>query len=99
MTGLPSSRGLVQELTLPDGYGAKDVARMSYRNDFGYGAFRMVFRPTPMGKRLLIANSAVFAITLLVPQRLVIDWLAFQPARIIFRPWAPLTYMFVHGGL
>ena len=99
MTGLPSSRGLVRELTLRDGYGATDVAHMSYQNDFGYGSFGMAFRPTPMVKRLLIANSVVFAITLLMPPRLVIDWMAFQPARIIFRPWAPLTYMFVHGGL
>ncbi len=72
---------------------------MSYRTGFGYGSLGLALRPTPMVKRLLIANALVFGITLLLPARFVIDWLAFQPARIILRPWAPVTYMFVHGGL
>lgn len=69
---------------------------MPYRSygTFGYGL-------TPWVKRLLIANGAVFLITVLVDQfnpRFVVDWLAFIPARILTRPWGLVTYMFVHGG-
>lgn len=71
---------------------------MSYQSGFGYDSLGMSLRPTPMVKRLLIANVVIFAITLLLPA-VVGDWLAFQPARIVFRPWAPLTYMFVHASL
>jgi len=71
---------------------------MSYKSGLGYDSLGMSLRPTPMVKRLLIANSVVFAIALVLPE-LVLDWLAFQPTRIVFRPWAPLTYMFVHGSL
>lgn len=72
---------------------------MSYKSGFGYDSLGMSLRPTPMVKRLLIANTVVFAIALLLPSALVLDWLAFQPTRMVFRPWAPLTYMFVHGSL
>ena len=57
------------------------------------------FMLTPMVKRLMIANVAVFAITLIIGQRFAFEWLAFQPTRIFFRPWGPLTYMFLHGDL
>ena len=61
---------------------------------FGFGGAL-----TPMVKRLMIANAAVFVVTLLLGQRFVYDWFAFQPTRIFVRPWGALTYMFVHGGL
>ena len=51
-----------------------------------------------MVKRLLIANVAVFGLTLLVGYAVMIDWFAFQPTRIFVRPWGVGTYMFVHGG-
>lgn len=70
---------------------------MSYQGGLGYDSLGMSLRPTPMVKRLLIANVVVFAVTLLLPT-VVGDWLAFQPTRIVLRPWAPLTYMFVHAG-
>jgi membrane associated rhomboid family serine protease len=54
---------------------------------------------TPMVKRLLIANVAVFAATLLVGEELMYGWFAFQPRNIVLRPWGVFTYMFVHGGL
>ena len=72
---------------------------MSYKSGLGFDSLGMSLRPTPMVKRLLVANTVVFAIVLLLPSAIVLDWLAFQPARIVFRPWAPLTYMFVHGSL
>ena len=54
---------------------------------------------TPMVKRLMIASTVVFFVTLLVGQSFMFDWFAFQPTRIFFRPWGPVTYMFLHGDL
>lgn len=65
-------------------------------------AFRSLgdgFALTPMVKRLLIANVVVFGVTLLVGQRFMFEWFAFQPTRILLRPWGPVTYMFLHGSL
>jgi len=60
---------------------------------FGFGGML-----TPMVKRLLIANTAVFVVTLLVGTGFIFDWFAFQPTRIFIRPWGVFTYMFLHGG-
>jgi membrane associated rhomboid family serine protease len=57
------------------------------------------FMLTPMVKRLMIANVAVFVVTMILGQPFVFEWFAFQPTRIVFRPWGPLTYMFLHGDL
>lgn len=54
------------------------------------------FNITPWVKRLLIANAAVFVVTLLAPP--VLRYLAFEPARTLTQPWGLLTYMFVHAG-
>lgn len=70
---------------------------MSYQSGVGFESFGMALRPTPMVKRLLIANVVMFAITLLLAD-VVFEWLAFQPRKVVLRPWAPVTYMFVHGG-
>jgi len=57
------------------------------------------FMLTPMVKRLMIANAAIFVVTLILGQSFVFEWFAFQPTRIVFRPWGPFTYMFLHGDL
>lgn len=68
---------------------------MSYESrGFGFS-----FMLTPMVKRLLIANTVIYFITVIVGPRLVFEWFAFQPRNIVFRPWGPITYMFLHGGL
>jgi len=54
---------------------------------------------TPMVKRLMIANAVVFFVTVLVGRSFMFDWFAFQPTQIFFRPWGPVTYMFLHGDL
>jgi membrane associated rhomboid family serine protease len=59
-------------------------------------------RVTPWVRRLLIANTAVFGaqlvLTLLrIDERVVYDWLALQPDRLLLRPWTVLTYAFVHA--
>jgi len=66
---------------------------MNYDNRFGLN-----FMLTSMVKRLLIANTAVFAVSLVLGD-FMFDWFAFQPRQIVFRPWGPVTYMFLHGGL
>jgi membrane associated rhomboid family serine protease len=66
----------------------------------GPGSFleRTGFSLTPWVKRLLVANVAVWAVGLVVPSAFIIQWFGFVPAETLFRPWAILTYMFVHGG-
>ncbi len=56
-------------------------------------------RITPWVKRLLIANAAVFLVTVAVGYGLMADLFAFSPDRLLTRPWGMLTYMFVHAGL
>ena len=63
------------------------------------GSFGFRYMLTPMVKRLLIANTVIYLITVLVGEALVFEWFAFQPRNIVFRPWGPITYMFLHGGL
>ncbi len=67
---------------------------MAYRDTgFGFGVLL-----TPMVKRLLIANVVAFGLTFVAGAPFVIEWFAFQPTRILLRPWGAFTYMFVHGG-
>jgi membrane associated rhomboid family serine protease len=63
------------------------------------GGFGLGYMLTPWVKRLLIANTVVFFLTLVIGQDLVFEWFAFQPDEIILRPWGPITYMFLHGDL
>jgi membrane associated rhomboid family serine protease len=57
------------------------------------------FQWTPWVKRLLIANTVVFALTWVIGAGFVFEWFSFQPTKILLRPWTPFTYMFLHGGL
>ena len=68
---------------------------MAYQSTgFGFG-----YMLTPMVKRLLIANVVVFFATMVVGERLMFEWFAFQPRELIFRPWGVVTYMFLHGDI
>jgi membrane associated rhomboid family serine protease len=60
----------------------------------GHGGYAL----TPVVKRLLVANAAVFLLTVVVGTGPAVDWFAFQPGRLLSRPWGVVTYMFVHGG-
>jgi len=64
----------------------------------GSGGFGFGYALTPVVKRLLIANAAVFLVTFTIGTDTAVDWLAFQPGRLLSRPWGVFTYMFVHGG-
>ena len=52
---------------------------------------------TPWVKRLLLANVAVFLVTMVVP---VVDTrpLILYPSLVLRMPWTVVTYMFLHGG-
>jgi membrane associated rhomboid family serine protease len=52
---------------------------------------------TPWVLRLIIANAAVFLLTLSLPQ--VVNPLVLVPGLLLHRPWTLVTYMFLHGGL
>lgn len=73
---------------------------MAYRESYGGGFGTSV---TPWVKRLLIANTAVFAALLilsLIPQTRGLGWyLAYEPRNFLTRPWTLLTYAFVHIGV
>ncbi len=66
---------------------------------FGSGPFAAVL--TPWVKRLLIANFGIYlvmALGLLPRPDIMADWFGFSATSIVTRPWAVLTYMFVHGS-
>ncbi|NIP83774.1 MAG: rhomboid family intramembrane serine protease, partial [Gemmatimonadetes bacterium] len=72
---------------------------MRHQTGYGFDSFGLGLTPTPMVKRLLIANTVIFFAGLLVGPAFMVEWFGFHPTRVILRPWGPLTYMFVHGGL
>jgi membrane associated rhomboid family serine protease len=51
---------------------------------------------SPWVRRLLIANVAVFVLTMLNPGLRVL--LAFRAAELLAMPWTAITYMFVHAS-
>ena len=69
---------------------------MAYRttmDGFGFGGFAL----TPVVKRLLFANVAVFLLTLAPTGGFITEWFAFRPDHLT-RFWGVFTYMFVHHG-
>jgi membrane associated rhomboid family serine protease len=52
---------------------------------------------TPWILRLMLANVAVFLLTLSAPE--VMDPFVLVPAEGLLRPWTFVTYMFLHGGM
>ncbi len=69
------------------------------------GGFGFSYRLTPWVKRLIIANVAVFLLGELLGLSGVVSLnafdalLAFDPAKVLTRPWTIITYMFAHGGI
>jgi membrane associated rhomboid family serine protease len=64
-----------------------------------YGSQRLAFAypQTPWVKRLLIANTAVFLLSVLVGQGFFFEWFGFSPQNAFTRPWGAVTYMFLHA--
>ncbi len=73
------------------GSGRSGMPYTPYRVSFGYSL-------TPWVKRLLLANLAAFVLIQVLGPPWVFDWFAFQPTRVVTRPWGVLTYMFIHDG-
>lgn len=73
---------------------------MAYRDTYGgFGGFSI----TPWVKRLLIINTALYVAVLLLRfgsgMSVVREYLAFQPADFLTRPWTLVTYAFFHAGV
>ncbi|MHC4418689.1 MAG: rhomboid family intramembrane serine protease, partial [Planctomycetota bacterium] len=78
------------------------------RESFGFGSqyapqMRMNFpRMTPMVKKLLIINVAVFLPCFLIAglERFIFYWFSVYPATgwMCLQLWRPITYQFLHGG-
>ena len=66
---------------------------MAYRGSFSFG-----FGLTPWVKGLIIANIGVFILQGALGVLFTMNYLAFTPAFILFKPWTVITYMFAHGG-
>ena len=49
---------------------------------------------TPWVKRLLVANVAVYVVTMVLPALWFLG--ALVPRAVLVRPWTPFTYMFLH---
>ena len=62
----------------------------SFHNPFGFVLTEWV-------KRLIIANVAVFILTIALSG--IVPYLALTPRALLMQPWTVVTYMFVHAGL
>lgn len=72
---------------------------MAYNTGTQSYGFNFSYMITPWVKRLLIANTAVFVLSVIIGPDLIARWFAFDPSNLLFRPWGVLTYMFIHGSL
>ncbi len=61
------------------------------------GGMNLSYQLTPWVKRLLIANTVVFVLTMIIGREFVFGWFSFRPSEMLFRPWGAVTYMFLHG--
>ena len=71
--------------------------------NFQQGPQQMRFGPRRMGdgvKQLLMANGAIYVLTVLTGMGFWADWFGLNPQSVIFglKLWQPFTYMFLHGG-
>lgn len=77
----------------------------SYRT-YGYGGGGFGWGLTPVVKKLILLNAAVFLGTLVLQlaspplAARFVDWFGLVPQDFLFRGrlWQPLTYLFLHGG-
>lgn len=80
--------------------------RPSYRAYGGYGGFGLGYGLTPVVKKLIYINAAVFLALVFLGifsrplPRLLVSLLGVVPRDVVFglRLWQPFTYLFLHGG-
>ncbi len=81
----------------------RDYTRADFRSQF-YNApqMRMTFpRITPMVKRLLIINVAVYFLQILGADRVLVEWFSLYPVSLsaALQLWRLVTYQFLHGSV
>ena len=95
-----SARGGIENMGLYD----RDYTQADFRSQFRNAPqMRMTFpRITPVVKKLLIINIAVFVISFLIPPvgYFFFDWFSVYPVSLgmSLQLWRLITYQFLHGG-
>ncbi|MEE8251064.1 MAG: rhomboid family intramembrane serine protease [Gemmatimonadales bacterium] len=74
--------------------------RYKVYSDMQYQRPRSPFTLTPWVRGLIVANAAVYLLTITVlTGRWFLTSFAFTPAAVIQQPWTLFSYMFLHGGV
>ncbi|MGN0195740.1 MAG: rhomboid family intramembrane serine protease [Candidatus Cryptobacteroides sp.] len=69
---------------------------MSYYNNANSGGF--MSNIPPVTKNIVLINLLVFVATLINEDFMIRTFAMFYPSSSLFRPWQPVTHMFMHGG-
>ena len=69
---------------------------MSYYNNANSGGF--MSNIPPVTKNLVLINLLVFVATMINEDFMIRTFAMFYPSSSLFRPWQPVTHMFMHGG-
>ncbi len=82
----------------------RDYTKDNFQSQFRHTPqMRMTFpQLTPMVKRLLIINIAVFFAQIFGANQLLMTWFSVFPislSAVLLQPWRVLSYQFLHGGL
>lgn len=81
----------------------RDYTHANFRSQFHHSPqMRMAFpQMTPMVKRLLIINVAVYFLQILGAGNLLVNWFSLDPASLLrmLQLWRLITYQFLHGDM
>jgi len=81
----------------------RDYTQANFRSQFHNAPqMRMVFpRITPMVKRLLIINVAVYFLQILGAEKTLVEWFSLYPVSLsaALQLWRLITYQFLHGSM
>jgi len=81
----------------------RDYTQANFRSQFHNAPqMRMTFpRITPMVKRLLIINVAVYFLQILGAEKMLVEWFSLHPVSLsaAMQLWRLITYQFLHGSM
>ncbi|MBN1392485.1 MAG: rhomboid family intramembrane serine protease [Sedimentisphaerales bacterium] len=81
----------------------RDYTQANFRSKFDDSPQMRMALPqvTPMVKRLLIVNVAVYFLQILGADRVLVEWFSLYPVSLpaALQLWRLITYQFLHGGL
>jgi membrane associated rhomboid family serine protease len=81
----------------------RDYTQANFQSQFHNAPqMRMAFpQATPMVKRLLIINVAVYFLQIVGADRVLVEWFSLYPVSLsaALQLWRLITYQFLHGGL